>query len=95
METIDKAAQAHMNEPHQLFTRSSCSFKAGVEFAQRWIPVEEEQPSTNENVLYKDSNGDEFIAFYTPELKKWTKYMPVGCPVECSNITHWRPIKYK
>lgn len=36
-------------------------FKAGLEFAQRWIPVEEEEPKNREKVLIKWINEDSEI----------------------------------
>ena len=50
MKTIEEAAMQHCNSsqfksdfPHDYHSEES-GFKAGVEFAQRWIPVGEELP---------------------------------------------------
>ena len=101
MKTIDEVAQEYaesINEGGEWTHHeriASDGFKDGAEFAQRWIHVEEELPNNKRNVLYKDSDGKEFLAFYIPELKKWMKFRPIGSPIECNNITHWRPIELK
>ena len=72
------------------------SFKAGVEFAQRWIPIEEEEPPLYITVLVKLFNGRYFTAKYIKSSKcreddVWSdgfSYYPV-------NDTHWRPINIK
>ena len=64
------------------------AFKAGVEFAQRWIPVEEESPAEYEWVIAKSNHGDHYIASYS----FYTYH--VNMPFEVK-ITHWRPIEYK
>lgn len=61
---------------------------AGVEFAQRWIPVEEESPAVHDYVLAKSSVGDVYVANYSRN-----KYH-VNMPFEVK-ITNWRPIEYK
>ena len=61
---------------------------AGVEFAQRWIPVEEESPAEHDYVLAKSSVGDVYVANYSRN-----KYH-VNMPFEVK-ITHWRPIDIK
>ena len=104
MKTIAEKAKEYANgvfgdfiESVDFFTSEDIenAVKHGVELAQKWISVNEELPSNNFNVLYKDSDGEEFLAFYTPELKKWTKYRSIGMPIECDNIIYWRPINVK
>ena len=71
-------------------------FRAGVEFAQRWISVEEEEPPLYITVLVKLFNGRFFTAKYIKSSKcreddVWSDgffYYPV-------NDTHWRPIELK
>lgn len=55
-------------------------FYAGVEFAQRWIPIEEEMPDflEHERCLWKNENEVWF-----------------GSAHESQNPTHWRPIEIK
>ena len=65
------------------------SFKAGVEFAQRWISVEDELPEI----------GDEIIV----KLKEHTLKKYQAWSIECRRdieiipvfATHWRPIELK
>ena len=66
------------------------AFKAGVEFAQRWIPVEEELPPPEESVLVKDCFGKHRVSVLMYDMKTWkTISMSDG------RVTHWRPIELK
>ena len=64
------------------------SFKAGVEFAQRWISVEEELPETiddekiflREPILIRNIDG---------ALQVLNTFSNIG------TYTHWRPIELK
>jgi len=59
-------------------------FKAGVEFAQRWISVEEELPEKGEKVLVLlDDNDIQFDSW----LGYWFAWH--------HKVTHWRPIELK
>lgn len=65
-------------------------FKAGVEFAQRWIPVEEELPEINWlKCLVKYS--DESIGISPFQIGAGF----VNFKSDLSTITHWRPIELK
>ena len=76
------------------------SFKAGVEFAQRWISVEEELPEVKNHgfsdlVLTKNSYDNIMLERYDSESKKFN-----GIRYDCINnndgqVTHWRPIELK
>ena len=83
-------------------------FKAGVEFAQRWIPVEEDLPSCYENgnwdglrsdfclVKFEDESID-IARMYKGtmdgfEFQDW--YDKIDFDFGSSIITHWRPIEY-
>ena len=58
-------------------------FRAGVEFAQRWIPIEEELPKDGVQVLIKfESYGD--INFEVSEF--------INGKCIANNPTHWRLI---
>ena len=94
MKTIEEAAKefndSHVNGHHPQKWVSDI-FKAGVEFAQRWIPVEEELPPIGVPVICKYSMfGKEYNwtgTFYTEErimhfIKKHLQ------------ITHWRLIEH-
>ena len=77
-------------------------FNAGVEFAQRWIPVEEELPESGNNVLVKLSKPD-----YNSLIKDAKVESIAIAYVNCYNqfitsmmnnwesdfITHWRSIE--
>lgn len=80
-------------------------FKAGIELAQRWIPVEEELP---ENGIYlcKDEITDTCYLCHMRNGKfKLTIRTPVKSDGNCDGnmfcedvtdiITHWRPIELK
>ena len=71
------------------------SFKSGVEFVQRWIPVEEELPNEKNGYFDKQVLVKHFNDFERTELDyKVTKYNERGWE-EYSRITHWRPIDFK
>lgn len=96
MKTINEAAKKYA-EPRssaEIFRRSHIAdFMAGVEFAQRWIPVEEELPNKEIQVLYKNSIGEIGTAFYSQVYQNtyW-----IGNNGKLKNkITHWRPIELK
>lgn len=117
MKTVEKEAKdrsysfVHDNieysHPNFVANEKSQSFKDGVEFAQRWIPVEEELPEqsqkwhyeTNQNykyydnVLCKSKNNKVFVARRYSFLNKNIKWN-VSSTSE-SSITHWRPIELK
>ena len=74
-------------------------FKKGVEFAQRWIPIEEELPEVGEIVLVKTKiNKVTTCEMYIPKdylgnilgEKKWAASYNFK-----QAITHWRPINLK
>ena len=69
-------------------------FKAGVDFAQHWIPVEEELPETNEFeeskiCLIKNTYGNVDVARYYSNTKSW--YFNSSDFV----VAYWRPIELK
>ena len=72
-------------------------FKAGVEFAQRWIPVGEELPKVDEkgyskNVLICDDPQDEDdarICFYARQSEYESHWNANERPA------YWRPIKFE
>ena len=59
MKTIEEAAKdfndSHVNGHHPQKWGSDI-FKAGVDFAQRWIPIEEELPPVSQQVIVKLKN---------------------------------------
>ena len=74
-------------------------FEAGVEFAQRWISVEDELPNAEgeANRLSKvviakcEDLADEVSAYYDTITKDWRIY-PSGQIIKATN---WRPIELK
>jgi hypothetical protein len=66
-------------------------FRSGVEFAQRWIPVEEELPTEDTYVLTLSNrhNGDVYYRVI------WFRHGSFFSTEQTSNITHWRPIELK
>lgn len=99
MKTIEEAAYEH-SEPKanelshcnmedltilDLESNFSASFKAGVEFAQRFIPVEEELPEKLVQVIVKLENG-----WHTT-----TWIMEDGSFAFNVKPTHWRHIELK
>lgn len=91
MKTIEQAAIEYrqtLNDSGVLLSNTVATFKAGVEFAQRWIPVEEESPAEYDYVLAKSSVGDVYVASFSDGT------FHTGMPHKV-NITHWRPIEYK
>lgn len=82
-----------------MIDKSEEDFKAGIEFAQRWIPVEEELPEVGEIVLVRTKiNKVTTCEMYIPKdyldnilgEKKWAaSYNFIQA------ITHWRYIDLK
>lgn len=94
MKTIEEAAKAYSKAQHGSDPawqpdryQSNCDFMAGVEFAQRWIPVEEELPEEGDEIICKDDFYIAVHVYYTDGLID-ENYLK-------SNYTHWRPIEYK
>jgi len=102
MQTVEEAVREwvieHGPETASEFVATREAFKAGVEFAQRWIPVEEELPKAqydgrySNEVLVMMSNEKYIVAWYDYKYNKWE----VGLWCEDSfTVTHWRPITLK
>ena len=62
------------------------SFKAGVEFSQRWISVEDELPSIGDHILIKLKRD---------KLKIWRIFNEDDRILVSNYDTHWRPIELK
>lgn len=103
MKTIDEAAKEYANGVFEDFIESVDFFTSedfenailkGVEFAQRWIPVEEELPKVERSgfsdlVLTKDCYDNVKLERYDFELKCFNE-LRYGF-----KVTHWRPIELK
>ena len=63
-------------------------FRAGVEFAQSWISIDEELPTELENVLFKSEYEGE-VLYEVGFLFSGKFYVKNKMP------THWRPIELK
>ncbi|MBP9790836.1 MAG: hypothetical protein KBD57_09870 [Bacteroidia bacterium] len=115
MKTIEEAAREFSDklnmsiEAKKMLTRTDFSFTfiSGVEFAQRWIPVEEELPIAYETggwdgkrsdlVLVKYADGDWTKArLYSGELDghKFNDWYDENDYL-INTITHFRPIELK
>lgn len=70
-------------------------FKAGVEFGQRWIPVEEELPEVGELVQIKFNLLNEHLHFDHDKVIDVNGNKMFEIEQIMVNVTHWRPIEYK
>lgn len=76
-------------------------FEAGIEFAQRWIPVEEGLPEVGEMVLTKmeKRHGDTWVQNYYSTATRlenqgeWQTVNWVDHSISFGHITHWRLIE--
>ena len=103
MKTIEEAAKEYAKDkylyiPDMVFQCEN-HFEAGVEFAQRWIPVEEELPEVGDVVLVRTRIGKVLTCeMYIPEdclgnvlgEKEWC-----GSYNFKQAVTHWRPVNLK
>jgi len=112
MKTMDEKAKeygAAMGNPEKPINATYDGFKAGVEFAQRWIPIEEELPEksdkivvsgfysfTENPVIVKTVNGKYSIAKRNLfHGNKNSKWEWMGSSSFSDSVTHWRPIELK
>lgn len=79
MKTIKEEAKEYISE------FGDDAFMAGAEFAQRWIPVEEELPPPYTFILCKCSLGDYYISCSNAKGEIISS--------KGETITHWRPIE--
>ena len=74
------------------------AFKAGVEFAQRWIQVEEEMPEADDHsdpIEMKLKNGV-IVSGYRFSDGDWLQHDEFGRgKIIKTKVTHWRPIELK
>ncbi len=87
MKTAEQAAveYAESFEDNDYTIETEFAFKAGVNFAQRWISVEEELPTPYEQVIVKLKNGWHTCTWVNNE----------GIFAFNVHPTHWRPIELK
>lgn len=91
MKTIKEAAKHYYDVEWNATTEDN--FCAGAEFAQRWIPVEEELPENEKydlsaRVLVQDGYGNYDVKRYDYGLNRWTGNLYF-------NPVKWRPIELK
>ena len=100
MKTIEEAAKdfndSHVNGHHPQKWVSDI-FKAGVEFAQRWISVEEELPEIGEKVITKMTKDKRTSYGIATRIREEWEINAHWIDHTFSNmtITHWRPIELK
>lgn len=95
MKTIEEAKEDcriyFANSSLNILGVSDEAFVKGVEFAQRWIPIEEELPENFTTVIARD-NGISPVRSLA--LYQDSKFYPDFSVLTNENITHWRPINY-
>jgi uncharacterized protein (DUF2126 family) len=96
MKTIQEAAQEYAAQETRVTRSEHVAFVAGVEFAQRWISVEEELPpkelenGDSKTVFVKDEFGDCGFCHYSHKSRKWTNGIHVG---DWMGVVYWRPVE--
>ena len=97
MKTIEKTCTEFCKKLNSVYDEKQV-FKAGVEFAQRWIPIEEELPEENIPVLVKMDYCFAFTDIIATDvcylrLHRWINAL--RNQHSNSNVIAWRPIEYK
>ena len=95
MKTIEERAKElyPQNKP-TMYTQfvagiEQLAFKAGVEFAQRWISVEDELPEIGDEIIVKlKEHPLKKYQAWSIECRRDIEIIPVFA-------THWRPIELK
>lgn len=100
MKTIEEAAKEYTDSlkldgchyaSKELFEEyAEADFKAGVEFAQRWIPIEEELPKNIEIFWKGEFEYDKGYLDFRESTFAEIKHL-----IKCTALTHWRPIELK
>jgi hypothetical protein len=107
MKTIEKAAKEWANGGCYFASvrdYGDASFRAGVEYAQQWISVNDKLPEENIPVLTKIEFLDEtgkvmeeettyLIACYDCTINQWITNLHYYFPDEIYAPTHWRRIE--
>lgn len=98
MQTVKEAAEENAEKywvSDSRYKSSIASFNAGVQFAQRWIPVEEEKPELYTPVLVKMSYNFFNMDSFAKDCCYWNGESWINAiRQQHSNgsVTHWRPI---
>ena len=100
MKTIDEEAKEFSNTKGiqscklmrevEYDTGRFVGFKAGIKFAQRWIPIEEELPESDGKYLVLRSNGDWTSTYFQKSTNSFANYYS-----DLHYFTHWRQIEIK
>ena len=100
MKTIDEEAKEFSNTKWihscklmrevEYDTGRFVGFKAGIKFAQRWIPIEEELPESDGKYLVLRSNGDWTSTYFQKSTNSFANYYS-----DLHYFTHWRQIEIK
>jgi hypothetical protein len=100
MKTIEEAAReyslAEYDNGTQLSNEFDYGFKKGVEFAQRWIPVDSDEKPEEEFGFYKPVLVlDEKYGLCSSAAYKNGEFIPDNPVINPDDITHWRPIELR
>lgn len=103
-QAADEYAKSMYNESDDTFDSCKEDFMAGIRFAQRFIPVEEELPENNTNFpfdkyfvevdIFAKNYSCHTVTTATYECGKWSTDRNDIDIIEIS-VTHWRPINHK
>jgi hypothetical protein len=94
MKTIEEASEEYMNQQPKTSLMQDMgimkAFEAGVEFAQRWISVDEELPKIGEEVFLRMDKG--IGTGCRIAEKRFNKISGAG---SFGSVTHWRHVELK
>ena len=100
MKTIEQAAQEYADDHYgknyitENKTHDENAFKAGVEFAQRWISVKDELPPIDKLVQVKIQEIDSDKVYYDHDkIMPQEPFNMFECEQSMVTVTHWRPIE--
>ena len=96
MKDLEEASRDYVDSSSIIFPEDAVkkAFKAGVEFAQRWISVDDELPNYYQIVL---ADNDKYMAIVARVSDGDEEYYPIcGTDVIMSpDPIKWRPIELK
>ena len=101
MQTIEQAAKDYIDnngwwkkdEQPLTYEEHQTTFKAGVEFAQQWISVDDALPEDTSNVLVKNDKERKMVGWYIPTLDVWV-VSKFENSKDFGTVKFWRPIEY-
>ena len=100
MKTIGYAAKCYALD-HSLVGGESIpfeAFKGGANFTQYFVPLEEEKPPYEEDILIQTHRGSIYFGKMKDGLSGRPDFLRIDCSedtVSIKNIKSWRPIFYK